>query len=124
MNLDNPFEVVVYYLLIGGMTYLDYRDRFHMVGTLVYMVIHWTKIMVGHDIDYQVVIISPNHYVILNFQSWDDIELLLGSLVTLTYVWNTKMDIYIFPKDWVTIDWGKWQYVYSKETSWYLIDLK
>ena len=69
MNLDNPFEVVVYYLLIGGMTYLDYRDRFHMVGTLVYMVIHWTKIMVGHDIDYQVVIISPNHYVILNFQS-------------------------------------------------------
>ena len=28
VDLGNPFEVVVHYLIIGGMTGLDHQDRF------------------------------------------------------------------------------------------------
>ena len=49
MGLGNPFEVVVYYLLIGGMASLGYRDGFPIVSALVCMVTHWTRLMVSHD---------------------------------------------------------------------------
>ena len=41
MGLGNPLEVVVYHLLLKGMTSLGYRDGFPMVSALVCMVIYW-----------------------------------------------------------------------------------
>ena len=38
------------YLLIGGMVGLSYRDGFSMVSALVYIVTHWTRPMVSHDL--------------------------------------------------------------------------
>ena len=37
MDLDNLVELVVYYLVIGGMACLGYSDEFPMVSALVYM---------------------------------------------------------------------------------------
>ena len=37
MDLDNPFETIVNYFLIGGMTYLGRWDGFPMVSALVYV---------------------------------------------------------------------------------------
>ena len=37
MDLDNPVEIVLYYLLIGGMTYLSFRNEFPMMSALVYV---------------------------------------------------------------------------------------
>ena len=45
-----PLEVVVYYLLIGGMASLGYRDGFPIVSALVCMVTHWTRLIVSHDL--------------------------------------------------------------------------
>ena len=50
MGLGNPLEVVVYYLLIGGMIGLGYRDGFPMVSALVCMVTHWIGPMVSHNL--------------------------------------------------------------------------
>ena len=40
MDLGNPVEIVVYNLLIRGMTYLGHQDDFPMVRALVWMVTH------------------------------------------------------------------------------------
>lgn len=40
MNLSNPYEVVVYYILIEGMIGLVHQDNFPMVNILVCMIIH------------------------------------------------------------------------------------
>ena len=50
MGLGNPLEVVVHYLLIGGMTGLGYQDEFPMVSALVCMVTHWTGPAVSHEL--------------------------------------------------------------------------
>ena len=50
MGLGNPLEVVVYYLLIGGMIGLGYRDMFLMVSALVCMVTHWIGPTMSHDL--------------------------------------------------------------------------
>ena len=50
MDLGNPFEVVVHYLLIRGIVSLDYWDRFPMVSVLVCMVTHGEGHTVGHDV--------------------------------------------------------------------------
>ena len=57
MDLGNPVETIVYYILIGGMTCLNHWDRFLMVSALVYMVTYGTKPMVNHDIRLLIVII-------------------------------------------------------------------
>lgn len=41
MSLGNSLEVVVYFLLIGGMDGLGHRDEFSMVSALVCMVTNW-----------------------------------------------------------------------------------
>nr|CAN69226.1 hypothetical protein VITISV_004700 [Vitis vinifera] len=43
MDLGNPLEVVVHYLLIGGMASLSHLDGFPMVSVLVHMVTHWIE---------------------------------------------------------------------------------
>ena len=50
MGLGNPLEVVVHYLLIGGIVGLSYRDEFPMVSALVCIVTHWTRPTVSHDL--------------------------------------------------------------------------
>ena len=40
MDLSDPFDAIVYYLLIGGMTSLDNRDKVPMVSTLLCIVTH------------------------------------------------------------------------------------
>ena len=50
MGLGNPLEVVVHYLLTGGMASLGYQDEFPMVSALVCMVTHWTWPMVSRDL--------------------------------------------------------------------------
>ena len=50
MGLGNPLEVVVHYLLIGGMTSLGYQDEFLMVSVLVCMVTHWTGPTKSHNL--------------------------------------------------------------------------
>ena len=50
MDLGNPVEVVVHCFLIGGMVCLGRWDEFPMVSALVYIVTHWTRPMVNHDI--------------------------------------------------------------------------
>ena len=54
MSLGNQLEVVVYYLLIGGMVGLGHWDEFLMMGVLVYMVTHWKGPTVSHDISLHV----------------------------------------------------------------------
>ena len=50
MDLGNPLEVVVHYLLIGGMASLSHLDGFPMVSVLVHMVTHWIESTVSHDV--------------------------------------------------------------------------
>ena len=50
-------ENVVDYLLSGGVTSLDHQDRIPMVSTTVYTIIHWTRPIVNHDINYVVAMI-------------------------------------------------------------------
>ena len=50
MGLGNPSEVIVHYILIGGMVGLGHRDKLPIVGALVCMVTHWTRSIVTHDL--------------------------------------------------------------------------
>ena len=52
MDLGNPFETIVDYLQIGGMTCFGYQDRFPIVSALVCIVTHWIRPMVTHNIGY------------------------------------------------------------------------
>ena len=42
MELDNLFEVVVHYLIIGEMNGFGHKDEVPMVNALVCVVTHWT----------------------------------------------------------------------------------
>ena len=50
MNLDNPYDVVMHYLLIEGMTCFEHYDEFPMVGALECMLAHWTRLVMNNDI--------------------------------------------------------------------------
>ena len=50
MDLVNPIETIVHYLLIGGMTCLDRWIGFPIVSVLVCMVTHWIEPMMNHDV--------------------------------------------------------------------------
>ena len=64
MNLDNPYEVIIHYLLIGEMTFFSHQNGFPMVSTLICMITHWIGLMVDYDINYQVVMILLCYYAI------------------------------------------------------------
>ena len=57
MDLGSLVEIVVHYLIIGGMTCFGCRDKFPMVSTLVSMVTHWTWLMVNHGVRLLIVMI-------------------------------------------------------------------
>ena len=94
VGLGNPLEVVVHYLLIGGMIGLGYRDGFPMVSSLVCLVTHWTRPMVSHDLR-----LSSSHdltkllHCVIS-QPWENIEFMLKLAVALTYEWDHKLIIY------------------------------
>ena len=50
MDLGNLVNIIVHYLLIGEMTYLDYLDKFLIVNALVCMVTHWTEPTMNHNL--------------------------------------------------------------------------
>ena len=50
MDLGNPFEVVVYHLLIGGTIGFGYQDKFHIGSALMCVVTHWTKPTMSYDV--------------------------------------------------------------------------
>ena len=50
MDFVNIIEIVVHYLLIGGMNCLDRQDEFFIVSALICMVTHWIRLMMNHDI--------------------------------------------------------------------------
>ena len=73
MDLDNPVEIVVHNLLIGGMTCLGYWDGFPIVSTLVY-VIHtrqnlWWIMMHGYQLSWFTKLLYC-----MDSQPWEDIE--------------------------------------------------
>ena len=49
MDLGNLTEIVVYYLLMGGMICFGCRDEFPMMSALVCVVTYWTILMMNHD---------------------------------------------------------------------------
>ena len=57
MNLSNPIESIMHYILIGGMTYLSHRDGFPMVSTVACIVMHWIRLIVNHDVRLSIVMI-------------------------------------------------------------------
>ena len=74
MDLGNLVEIVVHYLLIGGMTYLDCRDEFLMVSALVYVMhirqdLQWIMTQ-GYQLSWFTKLL---YYV--DPQPWEDIEL-------------------------------------------------
>ena len=58
INLGNPFEIVVHYLLIRGMTCLDQQDEFPMMSVVVCMVTHKIGPPVNCEISYKICMIS------------------------------------------------------------------
>ena len=40
MDLSNPSDTVMHYILIGEMTYFSYQDDFPMMSTLICMITH------------------------------------------------------------------------------------
>ena len=91
VGLGNPLEVVVYHLLIEGMTSLGYWDEFPMVSVLMCMLTHWIRPMVSHGLGLSS---SHNftkllHYVVS--QPWENIEFVIKLTMTLTYKWDPKL---------------------------------
>ena len=96
MDLDNPLDVVVHYLIIGGMIGLSHQDNFPMVSTLVCMVTYWTKLTMSHNIGLSS---SHNFTKLLHSivsQPWEDNEFVPKFVVTLTYEWDFKVITYSY----------------------------
>ena len=64
MDLSNLVEIVVHYLLIGGMTYLSHEDVVPMVSALVCMTTHWIRPMINHGIKLSDFQDSTNYYIV------------------------------------------------------------
>ena len=88
MDLSDPFDAIVYYLLIGGMTSLDNRDKVPMVSTLLCIVTHYIGPMVSHDTR----LFSSHNFTKLLYyivsQLWEHIKLVTKLVVTLIYRWD------------------------------------
>ena len=94
LNLGNPLEAIVHYLLIGVMASLGDYDKFTMVSVLVYMVTHWIGFMVSHDLR-----LSNSHdltkllHCVVS-QLWENIEFVLKLVASVTYGWDHKLIIH------------------------------
>ena len=66
MDLGNPIEIIVHYLLIRGMTCLGFQDEVPMVSALMCMVTHWMRSTTNHDISLLDCHNSPNYYIAWN----------------------------------------------------------
>ena len=57
MDLANPVEIVMHYLLIRWKTCLSHQDEFLMVSVLVCMVTHWIRLAINHNVRLSIVMI-------------------------------------------------------------------
>ena len=57
MDLDNSYEAIVYYILIGGMIGHSHQDEFNMVSVLVCMIKYGIRPTVNHVIGHRVLMI-------------------------------------------------------------------
>ena len=73
---------------------LGYQDGFLMGNALIYIVTHWIRTLVNHNIDYQVVMIHQTTmlYGLSTFEK--NIKLVLKSSMTWTHEWDIKVVIY------------------------------
>ena len=94
MGVGNPLKVVVHLLLIGGMASLGYWDGFPMVSVLVCMVAHWIWPMVSYELRLSSSHDSTKVLHCIVSQPWNNIKLMLKSVVTLTYRWECELIIY------------------------------
>ena len=89
VDLSNLFKVVVYHLLIGGITSLGHQDRVLMVSALVFMVTHSVEPMVSHDVR-----LSGSHdftkllYCLIS-QPWENIDFVPN--LAMIYEWDLKV---------------------------------
>lgn len=57
MDLSNSFEFTMLCLLIIRMISLSFRDKFPMMSTIMYMVAHFIRSTINHNIDFRIVVI-------------------------------------------------------------------
>ena len=95
MDLNNPFEIIVYYILIEGMIGIDHWNRIPMENTSVCMITHWIELMVSHDVSllssYDLIKLL---YCMISQVSWENIELVLKFVVILTCERDLKVVVY------------------------------
>ena len=92
MNLGNSLEIIMQYLLIGGMNGLSYRDGVPMVSILVCKITYWIRSMVTHDKR-----LANSHdftklLCCIATKHWENTELKL--IMALTNEWDPKVVIY------------------------------
>ena len=56
-ELNNPYETIVFYLIIGGITCFWLSWWLSMMSVLMCIVIHWTRTTINHNMSYRVVMI-------------------------------------------------------------------
>ena len=94
MGLGYSLEVVVHYILIGGMTGLSYWDGFPMVGAPVWMVAYWIGPIVSYELRLSSSHDSTRLLRSVVSQPWENIEFMMKLAVALTYGWDRKLIIY------------------------------
>ena len=96
MNLGNPIKAIVHYFLIRRMTDLNHQDKFLMVSTLVCIVIHWTRLIMNHDVrvlDYHD---WPSYYIVRTLNLEKILSLCWNQQKALTYGWDHNVVIYSY----------------------------
>ena len=101
------------------MTCLCYQNGFLIMTALVCMVIDWIELTVNHDIIYQIVIIHQVtilHGLSTLREYWVCVEIINGF-----DLWVRPKGSYEFLMNWVTINRGWWQQIFSTKALWYLM---
>ena len=98
MDLDNSYEAIVYYILIGGMIGHSHQDEFNMVSVLVCMIKYGIRPTVNHDIGHRVLMIHQTtilHELLTLRRYWACIDVIKRLwLVGKTLKWDLKVVIY------------------------------
>ena len=79
---------------IRGITDFGHQDEVPMMSALVCIIAHWTRPIGGHDIRLSGSCDFTKLLYCIIFQPWENTELILKLVVTLTYGWDPKVIIY------------------------------
>lgn len=94
VSLDNPFEAIMHYLLIRGVTSLRNQDEVPMMSALLCTITHW----IGPTVNHNIRILGSHDFTKILYcivsQPWENTELVPKLAMTLTYEWNPKVIIY------------------------------